>query len=163
MKYLESFFWGVIAAMGALTVELIFSQIAQMPDSASNFSAAVWTISPSWFLLVGAFIEESFKFLVIAGRIAKIFSGGGLFVSSLILGAGFSAFEIFLIFQNSGIGGNPNVAGIISVGFLHISAAGIIGILWPYFKNKPGIYLTAPLVVSLIVHFAFNWLVIYNF
>ena len=69
MRQIESFFWGIIAALGALFIELlVFIGFSAIQNSGIRLSFSQLFLLPG-FVIAAAFIEESFKYLIIAKRI----------------------------------------------------------------------------------------------
>ncbi len=80
MKQLESFFWGIIAAVGAGVVQFIFFILFSIfTDPAGKLSYGDFFSIPV-FILVIAFVEEFFKFLMLTRRITGISSKKTFFI-----------------------------------------------------------------------------------
>ena len=65
MKLFESFLWGIIAALGALIVEIVFYIIASFfIDPTSSLPFSQFFIVPQ-FIIAAACIEEVLKYIII--------------------------------------------------------------------------------------------------
>lgn len=126
MRQLESFFWGIIAALGALFAELViyivfstfFPQVAQLSyDALSSLPA---------FIIAFAFTEELFKYIIIAKRIDTYSFERTFVVNALMVGLGFAATEFMLL---SSIGNMPENKILLELATIHIGTAGIMGYL----------------------------------
>lgn len=107
MKYIESFFWGMIVALSALFLEVFLQVILNDVFKFSFFSIHYEELSFSSVLisiLIIAVVEESLKLVIFWKRIL-------LFVKSyyevvflgFLLGFGFFSFEIILAFYNQSL------------------------------------------------------------
>jgi hypothetical protein len=124
MKYIESFFRGIIAALGALVLEIAFFagfQIFGNPVSALSFSQ--FFIIPQ-FIIIAALIEEIFKYIVISKRIDMSSIENSILINSFLVGLGFFGVELALISALGTLPAWPSLAGIAT---LHIGTAGLIG------------------------------------
>ncbi len=145
MKYLESLFWGIIAALGALVLEFLITEVFQI-----SFPASLS------FAVIAASAEETLKYLVIAKRIKMLFEKKFLILASLLAGLGFAMAEAFLIYEKIGAEWQkyyPNIAGII---LIHILTAGIIGYFVATGDAKNWKMPAKALGAAFIIHLAFN-------
>jgi hypothetical protein len=90
MKYLESFFWGILAALGALLIELIILNVIQLSTFPKNSLDINLFFSSLSFIVIAALAEEIFKYLVIVKKIGDFF-----IARSIILWFFFGRFEFF--------------------------------------------------------------------
>ncbi len=145
MKYLESFFWGIVAALGALVLEFLITEVFQISLPASLS-----------FAVIAAGAEETLKYLAIAKRIRTLFEKKYLILASLLAGLSFAMVEVFLIYEKIGAEWQkyyPNIAGII---LLHILTAGIIGYFIAAGDVKKWRVPAKTLGTAFILHLAFN-------
>ncbi len=145
MKYIESLFWGIIAALGALVLEFLITEVLQIsfPPSLS-------------FAVIAAGVEEILKYIVIAKRIKMLFEKKILIIASLLAGLSFAMVEAFLIYEKIGAEWRryyPNIAGII---LLHILTAGIIGYFAATGDAKNWKMPAKALGAAFVIHLAFN-------
>lgn len=121
---IESFFLGIIAALGALIVELLvfiaFSFYSSTTVSLSFFQ--LFTIPK--FIILGAVIEELLKYIVISKRLETFSLGKSLLLNSFFVGLGFFATEICLSYFS---GAMPPMNLIAELAIVHIGTAGLIG------------------------------------
>lgn len=156
MKFLESFFWGVIAAFGALFLEIAFSTVYQITSSSGKEIQIGFLISTLPAIALISLFEETAKLLVIARKVKSFFSGKNALLGPLLAGIGFSLVEIFLISVQKEAG----LRNIIDTFILHSTTALIIGYF--FLRSEKNIFLTGAksLVLSWAVHFGYNFLVI---
>lgn len=149
MKYIEAFFWGIIAALIAVVFEFSVSLVL-----------TISSLSITYILLVG-FIEEIMKVLVIMKRLRNIFSGRNLILSSLALGLGFATTEFFFI---AGQYANliDHLKEIIEIVILHIGTAGVIGYLATLKSYKISLTIPLAFICAAAIHTIFNFLVLHD-
>jgi RsiW-degrading membrane proteinase PrsW (M82 family) len=151
--FLKPFFFGIIAAGGALVLELLFSDF--FPEY--NFSAGIFSLSTFFLLMLMAAIEEFFKLLIIYKSLYSPKNDTPRFLfSALFLGLGFSLTEIFIsnydgISKNSGF-----YLGISGIIVIHTFLSGLIG--WLLLKIKTINFSTMAVVlfVTTLLHFTYN-------
>lgn len=160
MKYLESFFWGIVAALGALFLEFLVLGIYEINFPANKEITGGIFFASIPFIAIVSLIEESFKYIVIAKRIKLLFSGRPVIFASLFVGLSFSVFEIALAVGQIN-GGWTNqwlyLAGII---ILHVSTAGIIGYLVATSNIKKIPASAKTILAASVIHFIFNFFVL---
>jgi hypothetical protein len=122
MWQIESFFWGIIAALGALVVELVFF-LAVSQDSTLSFHQ--FFLVPQ-FIIVAALLEETFKYIVISERIEMFSLRRSYIINSFLVGLGFFGTELALI---SNVGTLPAWQPLAGIAMVHIGTAGLIGYL----------------------------------
>lgn len=155
MKQIESFFWGIIAALGAIIVELfLFIGFSAYSDYSMGFSFSSLYSIPR-FIILAACIEEIFKYLIISKRVELISLEKSYIINSFFVGLGFFGVELGLISQAEPF---PPLLLLAEIAILHIGTAGIIG----YFvatKNPKKLmtFLFVVLIVT-IIHATFNLL-----
>ncbi len=145
MKIVESFFWGVLAALGSLILEVAAVEIVSGEEK--NF-----------FLYVFLFplIEETFKFFFIF-RQAASFSGGFLFFAgAFALGAGFAATEIFFIRLDYFAPDANFLRGSASILSVHLLAALAIGYGVKTFYPSLAKALFFGGLAAILIHGAYN-------
>lgn len=159
MKQVESFFWGIVAAFGALMAELlIFGLFPFFAATEKRLDFALQDYSGHFlfFLAATALIEELFKYIVIAKRLEALFMEKSLFFNSFLVGIGFSFTEIFLIQKNSVINWSSDYQNVLGIALIHIATAGIMG----YFltvnnPRKIKTFLKA-IFTTFCIHFSYN-------
>lgn len=162
MKQIESFFWGIIAAFGALTAELLILGLFPFfaaDEKKMDFALQDYSGHFLFFLAATVLIEELFKYIVIAKRLETLFAEKALFFNSFLVGIGFSFAEILLIQKNSAINWSSDYQNIMGIILIHSATAGIMG----YFlatsnPRKIKTFLKAILAASCI-HFFYNALI----
>lgn len=152
---IESFLFGIMAAVVALTMEIL-STFSFFGNGATPEEMSIVLASPT-FLLLSSIIEESAKFLFVVG-IIKTFSKSEreLVTSSLFAGVGFAATELIL---NSYLGSfniSENYFEIALIAILHITTFGLIGGIVPLFKTFFSGFLVSVSIAS-VLHFMFNY------
>lgn len=155
MNQLESFFWGIIAALSALIVEIIFYIIILFFMGETTASLSQSFTFPE-FIAVFAFIEEAFKYIVIFKRlrlpsVKKI----GL-VNVFFIGFGFFLFESVLIVSTKTL---PSLWPLLEIAIVHIGTAILIGgILIIKNTSKIVTNFVYAMAASLFFHIAYNFL-----
>jgi hypothetical protein len=157
MKFIESLFLGIIAALGALVIEVAISILGI--DKISFSLNLPWNnINDfSYLIALTAIIEEFVKFIMIVKRIETYSLGRMLVINSLILGAGFGLVEIGLVYFNS-----PRDPGsfqsMIEIFSLHTLTAGMIGLLLSRLNPKKISTGIKIIVFTSIIHIGYNLL-----
>lgn len=128
MKQLELIFWGILAAMGALFVELIaLFLLATYQNPTGTDSFEIFTASlPIIFFFV--LIEEFFKFSIIARKVEPMSLNNDFIWNSFLVGLGFALTEIIMIYLQDPDLKTPFLS-IFRIALIHISTAGIMGYL----------------------------------
>lgn len=157
MAQIESFFWGIIAALGALIIELIiFIAFSTSGNPTQNISFSSLFAIPQ-LIIIAAFIEELFKYLIIVKRVDVMSMGRTSLVNSFFVGAGFLSTELALISQASTL---PPTNLLIEISIIHIGTAGLIGyIIATKNPNKISTLLIA-IILATILHSSYNLLVL---
>jgi len=156
MKKLESFFWGAVAAGGAVVFQFVFFL------ATANFIAPEAKLSFDQFytlplvLILFAFLEEFFKYLMLTKRIIKSSAGRDFLLNACLVGLGFFAFELGLILNNGGV---IEIKRILAIATLHV----VTTLFMSYFiftAKKPNLFNTGiwPLLLATTLHSFFNWL-----
>ena len=120
LEKFKMFFWGMLAALGALVLEsvaLIF---------ATPF-ATTTSIAPSWLMPVGVFIEELFSLVLIGKLLQNSSDKNHLFSRALFFGIGFSVPEILLNIADYPILSQEIFLSYLGLLLIHSAMAGIFG------------------------------------
>lgn len=164
MKQLESIFWGIIAAISALFLEVLISTMVPIlsgpeKELATNFSSPI-----SFILIVSILTEETFKYLVIFNRIEKFSYGRMLIINSFWVGLGFSLVELTLIYGKFSVNLNMTfeLKEIIGLILIHILTAGIIGYFTAVHKIRKHITFIKAIVAASTIHFFYDALIIWK-
>jgi hypothetical protein len=115
MKIIYSISLGILAAAGALVMEILFFVLGgKFPDN--NFSSTL----PSIIFL--AAIEESVKLAIIYKKFYLDEAAGNIFKNSFGLAMGFSFLEVFLLFSSLRLilFQKPEVFSISGIFFIHL-------------------------------------------
>jgi len=149
MAQLESFFWGIIAAAGALVIEVIFFiVISPYADPTGMVSFSHFFSIPK-FIIAAACIEEIFKYAIILRRLkTPPLEKSGL-LNSLLVGLGFFVFELVLILITRT---SPSPQFLAEIAIIHIGTAGLIGYIITA-KNARGV---AAFMYAMAVAVAFH-------
>lgn len=124
MKQFESFFWGIIAALGATVVQLIFFIVFSTFSDPNGELAFVAFFSIPSFIFFIALIEELLKYLMLKKRILEISDPNNLLANILLMGFGFFALELGLMLTKGSFVGLQTAAGIA---VFHLSTTLILG------------------------------------
>ncbi|NTV40815.1 MAG: hypothetical protein HGA61_00900 [Candidatus Moranbacteria bacterium] len=156
MKKLESFFWGIIAACGAAVFQLIYFLIfSDIFDTERKFSFVQFYSVP-FFIIIIAFIEEFFKYLILSKRISKISSKKSFFLNAFFMGLGFFCLELALIL-NKGLGGELREA-VVEILILQIGTTVLLGFFVANEKMKKSSSAIFGLFLATLFHSTFNLL-----
>lgn len=126
MRQLESFFWGIVAALGALFLQLVVF-ISFLTFSGKNEIISFDTLSllPA-FIIPFAFIEELFKYVIISKMIETYSLHRSFIVNSLFVGLGFAFTELMLL---ANVGTLPEKRILAELATVHLGTSGLIGYL----------------------------------
>lgn len=152
MKQIESFFWGIIAAFGALFIELFITiPLDLSPKYFENISYENYLALPG-IIIAAALIEETFKYLIITRKIRLISNSKSFILNCVLVGVGFFATEFtFMLFKDTNV--IDNIADIIKILIIHIATAMAIGYLIITQKKLILLKCTA---LATIIHATFN-------
>ncbi len=156
MQKLESFFWGVIAAGGAVVFQFIFFLATTnfiVPEAKLSFDQ--FYVIPVVIMLF-AFLEEFFKYLMLTQRITSISTRPAFFINAFLIGLGFFALELTSILANAG---TLEIQKIFEIAILHLGTTLLMGYF--IFEAKKSSRLGGAfysLLLATSLHFSFNWL-----
>jgi RsiW-degrading membrane proteinase PrsW (M82 family) len=154
-KFIKPFFFGIIAALGALILELVFYIILPSQETQQDYYSKI-TI----FLFLVVAVEEALKVLMVYKNAQEFKDENDIFISSFFVGAGFALAELFL----KDLGSKELFSiGNMNIVLMHILTAGLVG----YFLSKEQAigrrFLVKIWLLAFLVHLAYNLLVIYFF
>jgi len=156
MKQLESFFWGIIAALGALVIELIvFIFFSGLTNQPTNFSFATLFAIPQ-FIILAACIEEAFKYIVISKRIELLSLRRSYLINSFFVGLGFFGIELGMAAMTSSL---PEAKLLAEIAIIHLGTAGIIGYIVATRNPKKISTFLIALLAATFFHSAYNLLI----
>lgn len=173
MRQIESFFLGIIAALGALVLELIVLVIISIsadygmeltPENLFSLDIIPKTLSIfNYLLLSSVVIEESLKYIMIAKKVEKFSLDRGIVLNSFLVGLGFALVEVMLIYEKISSGTveffYQNITEII---LIHILTAGIIGYFVATRNPRKIKTFIKPITIAVFFHLLYNFLVIYR-
>ncbi|HMN19683.1 MAG TPA: PrsW family glutamic-type intramembrane protease [Candidatus Moranbacteria bacterium] len=157
MKQLESLFWGAIAALGALFLELILANISLF-STANMRQSILGAVSLPAVVLGAALIEESFKYLIISRRISLFSLGRSHITNALLCGAGFATVELLL----SSLGNSLSQASafqIFSLAALHMLTSAYLGYRIATKPLRSPFSVLQILALATLFHTVFNMLI----
>lgn len=164
MKQIESLFLGIIAALGALVLELVvLLAISITTGSEIYLSFDVLDTVPRTllifygFLLASVIIEESLKYLMITKKVEKFSIDRQIVLNALLVGIGFALVEIVLIYERISASTDAFFyRNILEVVLIHILTAGVMGYFVAVLNpNRIGTLIKAVSLASL-VHLLYN-------
>jgi len=159
MNYLKPFFYGILAALGALVLETIFS-ILTFDDGDTN--EKIFAISILMLFLAAA-TEEILKYVFIRKAYSEMEDKTKIIACALILGLGFSSVELFSnLFKNNSLNNLTNIYfwGVL---LLHLTTSGFIGFMFLKSDKKSIGFTTIVLIVAIAIHLSYNAAVLYLF
>jgi hypothetical protein len=156
MKFAESFFFGIVAALGALICEVtVYIGISTYTNSISTVTFFDIFSLPQ-FIVAAAFIEELLKYITISQRKELVSQKKSLMLHALFIGFGFFSIEFLLL--SASRTSLSAIQLLAEIGIIHIGTSGIIG----YFAStgspkKISVFLPAILLTA-ILHSLYNLL-----
>ncbi|NTW26771.1 MAG: hypothetical protein HGA36_00375 [Candidatus Moranbacteria bacterium] len=157
MRQLESFFWGIIAALGALIIELVVFVIFSMSTSSVSDISFSQLFSIPQLIIAGACTEEIFKYIIISKKIDLLSLKRSYIMNSFLMGAGFFATELALI---SISGALPEIQILSEIAIIHIGTAGIIGYFVAIKNPKKISTILQTILVATFFHGSYNLLIL---
>ncbi len=152
---IKSFFLGILAAFGALVLEIMFSVI--FPQSATELNGI------TFFLILIVLIEELAKGIFIYKNSLELQTGREIFENALLVGIGFSFIETIFNFMSPGAGSREIVLfGLAGALLVHLATSGIMGY---YLAKNPAEKFSGFLKIiipTFVIHLAYNSLLIYS-
>ncbi len=143
------FFEGIIAALGALVLELVLPFFGLINNNASLI-----------FIFSAATIEEIIKYLFIYNNYLKLELKEKIIKNSFFIGLGFAAAEIFLkqlSFEKA------SALPILGVFLIHLFTASLAG-FFLLRKNKQTAFLAIKIIfLNIFLHFVYNFLILRYF
>lgn len=178
---LKVFFWGMLATIPAIFIELFFEMIINSPmldqldllvnGASGAVKNAVEFVSTNKYYLISAFlivapVEEFFKFLVVRLTIFKkdVFNESidGI-IYAIAAGLGFATFENIL--AAIGLGSEIILLRAVTATLLHAVSAGLMG----YFigkarfnPKKQKILFAQGLIIAILIHGLYNFIITLN-
>lgn len=158
MKQIESFFWGIIAALGALGIEFaVLLGYSFFTEPYGNFSIQAYFSIP--FVIISiAFIEELLKYLIISKRIELLSLERSFVVNSFLLGIGFALTELFFI-QKYNSTGTWTIQSLAEITLLHGATGAFIGYRIAVKNHGKFRYAILTLALTTIMHGSYNLLI----
>lgn len=157
MAQIESFFWGIIAALGALVAELIvFIGFSAYTGITADISFSQLFMIPG-FIIVGACLEEIFKYIVISKRIEMLSLNRSYLINSFLVGLGFFSIELGLI---SMIGAIPPINLLMEIAIIHIGTSGLIGYIVATKNPRKASTFVSAIVFNTLLHSTYNFLIL---
>lgn len=161
MKQLESFFWGTIAALGALVIQLVILLAAAAVQNPYGQALSVAYATTAWGIVGAAFIEELFKYIVIVKRIEYLSLEKTFIVNSLFVGLGFFSVELALLYLKH-VDITQHIQALGEIGIIHLATAGFIGYRIATKNPRKAYTFISTLLLVTAIHSAYNLLVDYR-
>lgn len=153
---IESFFWGIITALGALIVELVFFIAFSFYANSTASLSFLQLFTVPKFIILGAIIEEFLKYIIISKRLENFSLGRSLVLNSFLVGFGFFATEICLSYFS---GAMPPSNLIVELAIIHIGTTGLIGYVVASKNPKKINTLIYAVLLASIFHATYNLLI----
>ena len=145
MKSIEAIFWGALAFIVALIIEVISSSLGDDPSHSGQVDPGFRTV----MLLV--LIEEMAKlFVLMRAAAGKIIAPAPI----LIFGTVFGLIEVWLFGQKNELGVMNGLAATLPIVLVHLGTAAIYGYC---LNRKNWAWLAGGLAVGIIFHAAYNF------
>lgn len=161
MKQLQFFMFGIIAAFGALFLELMVFMFFDLKTGVVSYSNSLNSA-----IILSVFLEEAVKIIILYQILKKIIAEGAsrkyVFLSALMAGLGFSVTEILFNFFNSQINRYFSWSDAFGLLAVHTTTFAILGYILAKKINLslPEFALFFPVVFSF--HLFYNSLIIYQ-
>lgn len=149
------FFFGVIAAFGALLIEMIASII--FPQETAFLYQQI-----TFLLILFAVAEELFKFAMVWKAVSNFQNARDFFISAFLIGSGFALTEISLAIFSTPSGQNTSWTALLGIFIVHTSTCVLLS--YAIFLKKRSLKLAPiPILLFLIIlHLIYNIIVIYS-
>jgi len=162
MKSLKPFIFGILAAAGALIIELVISNlyfILSGKDVEINYFDKI-----TFFLVIVVLIEESFKYVMLRKSYKEQDRKKQKISTAVIAGLGFASVELFFIYLSMFFNQSSFYfdLGIIGALALHIATTGIIGYLIVSEKSAGTSLAIKTIGIAFCLHIIYNLAIIYN-
>jgi hypothetical protein len=152
---IKLFFFGVIAAFGALLIEIATS--IPFPEQVAFLFQEITLL-----LIVLIIIEELFKFVVIWKASVFFQNARDFFIGAYLIGLGFSLTEIVLAIFSAASGKNFPWLPLLGIFIIHTATC----IFWGYaiFKKKRSnkIAVASAFFTTVLLHLIYNSIIIYS-
>lgn len=158
MKQIESFFWGIPAALGALLLQIAILAvflILQDPMGKMQIDTLARTLPG---IGIAVLLEEIFKYLIIAKRIDAISLGMSYFFNSLLFGLGFAMTEQVIGYLTYGQVSEGELFPIFGAMSVHIITSQLIGYRISAANPMKARVILPAILFATIVHFFYNFL-----
>ena len=159
---IRSFFFGMLAALGALFSQMLVSLFFAGPQDLDGLFFSQMTP----LLAVASLLEEIFIFIFSYEnfREIKTVSRKEITYNSVLLGLGFSFVELFFTF--SGLSGEMDnlsfALPFLGIILIHIATASIIGYSLAKARTINLAFIARTISAVFLIHLIYNSLVIYN-
>lgn len=154
-RFIKSFFLGIIAALGALILELVFYLIFPEQQTQQDYYSKITV-----FLFLVVAVEEALKILMVYKNSEELKKENDVFASSFFVGAGFALAELLL----KDLGSKDLFSvGNMNIVLVHIFTAGLAGYFLSKERTPKRSYLIKIWLLVFLVHLSYNLLVIYFF
>jgi RsiW-degrading membrane proteinase PrsW (M82 family) len=155
-KIIRPFFFGIVAAAGALFFELTLSSFF----SQENFLPILSTRTAAPLLATFACIEEFFKMIFIWKIAGGIERKKDVLLSALLVGLGFSLTEASLILLNGSFSGSTLYQGLIGLAVIHLSTTIFFGLFVIGNRLPRKFAAVIFFLIALFFHLVYNFLII---
>lgn len=156
-KLIESFFWGFLAAIGALIIELVFYIIiSPFAYRTGSMTFSQFFIAPQ-FIIIAACIEEIFKGIFIFRRFNVLPLEKSRFLNAFSLGLGFYLLELVLILITRV---SPDPQFLAEIAIVHIGTTCLIGQVIDIKNIKKYMLFIGALAVATFLHSGYNLLIL---
>jgi len=156
MKFIQAFIFGILAALGALVVELVISNSYSIL-SGKNIELDYYSAHLTFFLIIVVLTEEIFKYLMISKLYSNPTDPQRTISTALLAGSGFAFVELLLLHFNIDLFYLDSK--LIGVFLLHLATAGMIGYCMLFKKNSSPLKI---LSLAFCLHIIYNLMVIFN-
>lgn len=162
MRNIKAALYGIIAASGALSLELIASNLILIIFGKDIQDGYAEHVTP--FLIAVVLIEETFKFIMLKRFYSDEPAGRRRISSAFYAGLGFALVEILLavlstFFNKTTPYFDMGLAGIL---VLHITTTLLIGSFLLHAKSPSAAFPLKIILLAGLIHLGYNLMVIYD-
>lgn len=160
MKLIESFLWGIPAALGALFMQIGIVAVLSILNGPTGTIEPEMLMQTPQGLLVFVLLEEIFKYIVIAKRIDSISLNMSYFSNSLVFGIGFAITEQFIRYSAFGPIGTGDAILILGAASVHLITSQMIGYRISSTNPMKAAVIVPTIALATGFHFLYNFLLL---
>jgi hypothetical protein len=155
MKSIQFIFFGIVAALGSLIVELTLTTLFPERTGTSYDSIGI-------MLVLFVLSEEIFKFALIYKTNLQFKKSLTFFANAGLIGLGFALTEIFLVYLGNTFQQESLSWPVLGIAIVHISTSMLLGLAVFQQVSTKKMLAPAAILLTAALHMFYNSLIIYN-